>query len=413
MRKKSIIINFLLILLLIFFNLPQVKSSSISGWDRTYGGPNTDLMYSMIQTSDSGYIMTGRTEPSPGNWDFWVVKTSSEGHMEWNKTYGGLGIDEAHSIIQTSDGGYAIVGKTASINYTTKYIDIWLVKTDLSGNVEWNRTYGGRYGDDAYSIAQTADGGYIIVGSTSDYYGSIDVFLVKTDLLGVLEWNITFGGSGYDRGKSVIQTIDGGFVFAGAYNGNMLLVKTNISGMQQWNLTLTGAEAECVVQTSDGGYAVASNIGAYLDFWLVKIDNAGNIQWNQTYGDGGANTDAAKSIIQTSDGGYAIAGITYSFGSGASDFWVVKTDSTGNVQWSQTYGGPNYDFPCSIVQTSEGGYAIAGYTNSYGAGGYDFWLIKTDENGVIPEFSLVTILPTLMMFTILTIALAKKRKIKI
>ena len=201
---------------------------------------------------------------------------------------------------------------------------------------EWNKTYGGANGDLAYSVIQTNDGGYALAGYTASFGAVlIDFWLVKTDSAGNLVWSQTYGGANFDEAYSMIQTSDGGYALA--------------------------------------GYTESFGAGA-ADFWLVKTDSAGNLVWSRTYG--GANGDVAYSVIQTSDGGYALACMTASFGAGWSDFWLVKTDSTGNMIWSQTYGGANDDVAYSVIQTNDGGYALAGFTKSFGAGGQDFWLVK-------------------------------------
>jgi hypothetical protein len=210
------------------------------------------------------------------------------------------------------------------------------------------------------------------------------------------EWSRTYGGANDEFLDVVVQTDDGGYALAGytySFGGgpwDAWFIKTDSSGYQQWNQTYGGPEkdqADSVVETSDGGYALAGctesfGAGGY-DFWLVKTNSTGHEQWNQTYG--GTNDDLAWSMVETSDGGYALAGAkNYSPGTGSSDFWLVKTNSIGNVQWNQTYGGANCDFAMSMVQTSDGGFVIAGVTESFGAGGYDFWLIKLAGDDVPP-----------------------------
>ena len=201
------------------------------------------------------------------------------------------------------------------------------------------------------------------------------------------EWTKTYGGASDDWAYALVQTSDGGYAVAGSTNSSgaggydFWLVKTDAGGNMQWNRNYGGTGVEIaysVVQTSDGGYALAGITYSFTagswDFWLVKTDASGNMQWSKTYG--GTGHDYAYSLVQTGDGGYAIAGYTNSFGAGGYDFWLVKTDASGNMQWSKTYGGPGVEIAYSVVQTSDGGYALAGYTNSFGAGSYDFWFVK-------------------------------------
>jgi hypothetical protein len=242
----------------------------------------------------------------------------------------------ANALVQTVDGGYALAGYTVSYGAGTG--DFWLVKTDGSGNAQWSKTYGGGYSDSAYGLVQTVDGGYALAGYTGSYGAGIwDFWLVKTGSSGNMQWNRTYGGVGFEEAYALVQTSDGGYALAG-------LTESFGAGSQ--------------------------------DFWLVKTDGSGNAQWNRTYG--GTGGDGARSLIQTGDGGYALAGVTIPLGSGYTDAYLVKTDSAGNMQWNKTYGGSVFDEAYALVQASDGRYALAGYTWSYGVGGHDFWLIKTD-----------------------------------
>ncbi len=358
-------------------------------WNRTYGGTGDDVAFSVIETPDGGFALAGNTYSfGSGLSDFWLVKTDWTGDVLWNKTYGGPNYEDALSVTQTDDGGYAMVGSTYAIMGVSTDYDLWLLRTDHNGNHLWNKSYGGVQKDVARDLVQTTDGGFALTGSAKSFgAGMYDFWLVKTHPNGTHEWNMTYGGTGGDEAFSVAQTIDGGYAIAGhTYSfgvgqSDFWLVKTDSTGHHQWNKTYGGAsrdEARSMIQTSDGGYALAgytNSLGAgNWDFWLVKTDSTGHHQWNKTYG--GADADEAFSIIQTSDGGYAIAGYTKSPAIGQSDFWLVKTDSTGHHQWNNTCGGADYEKIFSVIQTSDGGYALAGYTNSLGAGGGDFWLVK-------------------------------------
>ena len=202
-------------------------------------------------------------------------------------------------------------------------------------------------------------------------------------------WNKTFGGTSYDGASSVQQTFDGGYILAGytysygAGSSDFWLVKTYSDGSKQWDKTFGGNDYDCIFsvqQTSDGGYILAGVTGSYGagngDLWLVKADSEGNEQWNRTFG--GIDPDCAVSVQQTSDDGYILAGYTESYGAGRSDFWLVKTDSKGNKEWDKTFGGTDHDEVSSVQQTSDGGYILAGDTMSYDTGNGDFWLVKTD-----------------------------------
>lgn len=309
-------------------------------WTRTFGGIELDIAKSVQQTTDGGYIVTGYV----GSGDIWLIKTDANGNEEWNQTFGGIYQDVGHAILQTTDGGYIIAGFTNSFGVGNS--DVWLIKTDLNGNEMWNQTYGGIDGDIAFSVQQTIDGGYIVAGYTISYgAGEADIWLIKTNENGNEEWNYTFGGYEYDTCYSVQQTIDGGFIVAG---------KTNSYG------------------------------SGLSDSWLIKTDANGNEEWNQTFG--GNFDDGINSVQQTIDEGYIVTGFTGSFGAGNFDFWVIKTDLNGNEMWNQTFGGSSNDIANSIKQTTDGGFILCGVTDSYGAGSSDFWLIKL-ECELIADFS--------------------------
>jgi hypothetical protein len=393
LRRKLFLSGLVLFALLCFSVVPFAGAASM--WSRTYGGTGDDVALSAIETSDGGYAITGYTDG-----DFLLLKTDAFGSLQWNRTYGGTDFDVACSVISTSDGGYALAGSIGLWNDTGDG-DFWLVKTDALGNMDWNRTYNGKRDDVACSVVATSDGGYAIAGTTNADYSSLyaqdtDFWLVKTDALGNMLWNKTYGGPKDDAAYSLVATSDGGYALAGetmsfgAGINDFWLVKTDALGNMQWNKTYGGTDIEvafALALASDGGYALA---GYYLttqgppataDFWLVKTDALGNMMWNKTYD---RSWDEAYSLVATRDGGYAIAGKTES--PSQNDFWLIKTDAFGNAEWNQTYegsslGGGIFSWACSLIATSDGGYAIASYTGF--TGNIDIRFVKTDENGNI------------------------------
>ncbi len=349
-------------------------------WNRTFGGTEYDMANSVQQTSDGGYILAGETESyGAGYSDIWLIKTYPDGTEQWNRTFGGIYYDAANSVQQTSDGGYILAGGTWS--YGAGYSDFYLVKTDSNGIEEWNRTFGGGRRDWAQSVKQTSDGGYILTGTKCSYPAPwCDVWLVKTDPDGTEEWSNIFGSDWNDMVSSVQQTTDGGYIIAGAYNlfssdYVSWLIKTYPNGTEEWNQKFGTPinAAFSIQQTTDSGYVFAGNPG----FWFVKTDYTGGEMWKRVFG--GTADDAATSVQQTSDGGYILTGTTSAFGAGLYDFWLVKTNSIGIEEWNKTYGGTEYEFAYSIQQTSDGGFILAGETDSYGAGDYDVWLVKVYE----------------------------------
>jgi hypothetical protein len=372
--------------------LNLINPPEASTFAKTFGGTNYDYGYSVQQTADGGYIIAGDTKSSgAGKYDVYLVKTDSSGNESWSKTYGGTDDDKGYSVQQTADGGYIIIGSTES--YSAGKNDFYLIKTDSNGNETWARNFGSTDDDAGKSVRQTADGGYIIAGYTkSSGAGSYDVYLVKTDSSGNETWSKTFGGTHWDEGYSVQQTADGGYIIAGythpsdAEKGDVYLIKTDSNGNETWAKTFGGADydsAKSVQQTADGGYIIAghtksSGAGKY-DVYLIKTDSNGNEAWSKTFG--GTDDDSGYSVQQTADGGYIIVGDTVSFGAGGRDAYLIKTDSDGNETWSKTFGGTHYDISYSVQQTADGGYIIVGGTSSSGTGENDVYLIKTDSSG--------------------------------
>jgi uncharacterized delta-60 repeat protein len=366
-----------------------------SSWDGAYGGSGYDRAESIQQTSDGGYILAGETKSfGASSGDAWVLKLDASGNAAWQKTYGGSGYEGAHSIQQTSDGGYIVAGHTHS--FSAGWADAWVLKLDSSGNAAWQKTYGDTDHDAAHSIQQTSDGGYIVAGYTHSFgAGRDDAWVLKLDASGNAAWQKTYGGSHHDVAHSIQQTSDGGYIVAGytrsfgAGSDDAWVLKLDASGNAAWQKTYGGSGydfAHSIQQTSDGGYILAGytdsfGAGHHRDMWVLKLDTSGNAAWQKTYG--GSGGDSANSIQQISDGGYIVAGNTRSFGAGNSDAWILKLDASGNAAWQKTYGGSGYDFAHSIQQTSDGGYILAGNTHSFGAGYYDTWVLKLEADGVI------------------------------
>jgi len=365
---------------------------------KAIGGEKLEGGSSLIQTSDGGYAITGFTFSfGAGGHDIYVVKLDANGKLQWTRTIGGPERDAGFSLIQTSDGGYAITGFTES--FGAGGADVYVVKLDAKGNLQWTKTIGGPKDDWGRSLIQTSDGGYAITGFTKSFgAGGADVYVVKLDAKGNLQWTKTIGGPNREEGSSLIQTSDGGYAIAGetksfgAGGGDVYVVKLDANGNLQWTKTIGGENNDwglSLIQTSDGGYAITGATTSFgagkADVYVVKLDANGNLQWTKTIG--GPESDWGISLIQTSDGGYAITGFTKSFGAGGYDVYVVKLDANDNLQWTKTIGGPDdegfsiiYIF-ADIIQTSDGGYAIASFTHSFGAGKMDVYFVKLDKNG--------------------------------
>ena len=392
--SMALVVNAILCVLLL-----SQSSDAWIAFERTYGGGEYDGGYSVQQTLDGGYIVAGYTRSVGADYsDVYLIKTDSLGDTLWTRLYGGNDTDRGNSAQQTQDRGYIIVGLTKSFGAGRS--DVYLVKTDSLGSILWERTYGGSENDWGYSVQQTHDGGYIIAGETESSHPIIDdVYLVRTDSLGDTLWTRTYGGSNYDGGYSVQQTHDGGYIVAGytqsfgAGARDIYLIKTDSLGSITWTTTHGGTSpdmAYSVQQTLDGGYIVAGRTWSFgagsTDVYLIKTDSSGDALWTRTYG--GSEYDWGRFVRQTQDGGYIIAGRTDSFGAGWADVYLIKTDSSGEVLWTRTHGGIRRDEAYSVQQTHDGGYIIAGHSLSFDPGNhFQVYLIKTDSRGLVGVYS--------------------------
>jgi len=365
---------------------------------KTFGVTEYDCAYSICKTFDGGYIVAGETYLfEAGNLDFLVIKLNSSGDTVWAKTFGGTGDDRAYSICKTFDGGYIVGGYTES--FGAGNLDFLVIKLNSSGDIEWAKTFGGTSEDYAYSICQTSDSGYIVAGNTESFgAGAVDFLVIKLNSSGDIVWAKTFGGIDLDYGYSICQTSDGGYIVAGntlsfvAHYGDFLVIKLNSFGDIEWAKTFGGTGddgAHSICQTSDSGYIVAGETWSFgagsYDLLVIKLNSSGDTVWAKTFGD--TKWDWASSICQTSDGGYIVAGETESFGAGRSDFLVIKLNSYGDMQWARRFGCTGWDKAYSISQTFDGGYIVAGETSSFGASEYeyDFLVLKIEPNGSMTE----------------------------
>ena len=327
--------------------------------------------------------------------DFWGLASFSniiigDSHNWFVETFVGEANDIGSSVLQANDGGYIIIGTTSS--YGGGLDDIWLIKTDSHGYEQWSRTFGGIADDRGSLIQKTLDGGYVIIGTTSSYGNGLDdIWLIKITADGDQVWNEAFGESGSESGSSVQQTNDGGYIIVGKTFSNdnnsddIWLIKTDSEGNRSWSQTIGGSEQDeglFVQQTTDNGYiivGVTSSYGNGLDdIWLIKTDSDGNREWNNTFG--GIGDDRGYSVEQTSDEGYFITGC-FNCDSNESNVWIIKTNREGQELWSQNFGGSSYEWGRFGQQTDDGGYIITGMTTSLGSGSSDAWLIKIDSQG--------------------------------
>ncbi|MCG2761190.1 MAG: T9SS type A sorting domain-containing protein [Candidatus Delongbacteria bacterium] len=375
----------------ILFLLTAALAASTT-FDKTFGGEWDDYANSAIQTSDGGYLVTGcRSDSTAYKYSFFVIiKTDSFGEKEWEYEFCGmtssLTDNAGHSVIETSDGGYVITGCSEDLIHAI-HADLYVTKLNSTGVKMWDYRFGydssvSSYG---YQIIQTEDGGFVISGENFD-----SILLVKLDHEGNEEWTNNFYSSGQFR--SVIQTEDKGYFTAGqkydyfSEQWNVLLCKVDSLGNEETTKFFGSNnynEAGYYLLRKDNNLYIAGytdSLGSGVkDIWIIKTDINGNEIWSRTYG--GVENDIAYTIEKTLDGCLIIAGTTESYGAGGIDAWLIKTDLDGNELWNKTFGGSGNDELRSVQQALDGGYILAGYTDSFGAGGKDMWIIKTDETG--------------------------------
>ncbi len=396
-------------------------------WTRTYGGTDWEDAPYTQETSDGGYIMVGSTQSSgPGSQAIYLTKLDASGNTIWTQTYGGSEWDYGRCARQTSDGGYIITGSTWS--YGEGYGDFYLIKTNSSGDTVWTRTYAytsGSYMEEAASVQQASDGGYIVVGwAEHPSSGAYNAYAVKTAANGDTVWTRYYNLGEDSWAWSVRPTADGGYIMVGGVAGGSWIysyfaLKVDSNGDVDWYNEYGGGSDEWandVVPTSDGGYFI---VGASYstgdgdgDFLVVKTDSNGDTVWTRSYG--GSGYDEAGGVTEASDGGYLIAGNSDSFGAGGNDFYIVRINSSGDTLWTRTYGGSlNEDMVDCAERTSDGGYVVSGRTYSFGAGESDGWMLRLASDTAEPvptlsEWGMLILVLSLM--AIATVTVIRKRK---
>lgn len=345
---------------------------------------------SVIQTSDKGFVMAGLSSNTVVSSfpNAYLVKLDSNSNFVWGKTFGGIYTDIFYSVKQTNDGGYICAGESSSFGLGSGDKDIYLVKTDANGNLVWAKNYGGTNEDVAYSVIQTSDGGYALTGYSRNYPTNSNdkIYILKTDNIGNVVWSRTIFGGQNDRARSIIEIgTGGGYMVAGYYtiSGTTYPILVNlqangtVSWVQAYN-TGSNAAANSVIAATGGGYVMCGYNSANADdILLIKTYSNGNIKFGITFG--GSSSERAYDVKEATDKGYVITGNTP--GSSFQSLGLLKTDSTGVVQWKQGYGGVNGEIGFSLGKTNDGGYVAAGY-KAFASGGIEFYVVKTDADGV-------------------------------
>ena len=409
-------------LLFLIIGTTSFAQSTIA-WQKTLGGSRVDQAHSIQPMKDGGCIVAGWTSSDDGDVsanrgssDGWIIKLDSSGLIEWEKTQGWSASDRLFDIQETREGGFILAGISET--------DYWILKLDINGDFEWERLYGGNANDYARSILQTKDGGYMVAGSASshdkdveDSRGEADVWVLKLDDKGNIEWKKSYGGSAAEFAGAMRETIDGGFVIAGSSasddfdvsknNGlaDVWIIKLNEKGDLEWERSYGGSEndqAFSIEQTTDNGFIVSGrtrsndgdvgvNKGAD-DLWILKLNELGNLDWEESYG--GSATDQAHQIQQTKDLGFMVIGHAESSdgdvsnNNGSYDIWLLKLNNSGSIEWEETFGGSAPDYGHSISEINEGSYVIAGASLSKDGdisenkGSEDLWVIKLKPKSV-------------------------------
>ena len=435
------------LLTLAFINTANAQVPVIN-WHDEIGGTGYEKATAVKPTTDGGYIISGYTNSTlpglvnKGGHDMLIIKLNSNGSVAWEKDYGGYYEDYANNIIQTPDGGYLVAGSTSSddgdvttVNNTTDSNfrgEFWILKLDASGNITWQKVYGGSTATFANAVCTTSDGGYMVAGGTwysggdvGDGFGYQDMWVTKLTSTGDLMWQKCYGGGYHDGANAVLQTADGGYFLAGwTYSGDLpgfhddttsavsedgYLVKTDDTGGLQWQKCIgsyEGMEEIAAAQnTADGNIILAGHAGfnsgdvtgnhGANDFWMVKITTAGSILWQKCYG--GSEHNEAYDVRQTLDGGYVLAGVANSNDSdvvgshGENEMWVVKTNGTGTLQWQVPLGCVNDDEGYAICQSADSSYVVAGLYGTVGPdvtgcifdtgyGDKNLWIVKLGKD---------------------------------
>lgn len=415
-------------LLLLTVSLSTISSYSQDLlWEKSFGGKHADYLMDAKATSDYGFILAGsslspksgnKTEGNNGDLDYWIWKMDEKGDLDWQKNFGGSGSDFLQSIDLTVDGGFILAGASNSgksfdkLDEAIGQNDFWIIKLNAKGGQEWQKTIGGYGQEKLHSIEQTRDGGYILGGTSSsgktgdkteESFGNEDCWVVKLDAKGKIEWQKSYGGKYVDELRSIEQTFDGGFI-VGAYSnspysgnkehenkgsGDYWVLKLDKEGIVEWQKTIGGDKDDHLYvahQTYDKGYIIGGNSNSSssneksksnregTDIWVVKLDENGEIVWQETYDFG--KVDILTSMVENDDhsfliGGYAKGNIAFrtdksdKIQEGIDDYIALKINEKGEELWSRILGSNGEDVLKKVIETRDGAYLMAGTSNPY------------------------------------------------
>jgi hypothetical protein len=411
--KKYIVIT-LFSSFICFAQAPNIQ------WQKSVGGSEFDVANAVVTASDGGIVFAGETNSGDGDtsnnngkFNFWVVKMNASGAIQWQRSLGGTKNDKAYSIVETSDLGFIVAGFTSSndndVTLNKGNSDYWIVKLSASGVIEWQKTYGGSGSEEACSIKQTQDGDYIVAGVTNSTDGDItaskgnqDYWIIKLSAGGDLIWQKIVGGSQNDQPTSVLLTKDGGCIVTGrtdSTNGDVTnttvgycgwIVKLDTTGAIEWQKCYENAVmAIQYIPILDEYIMIGYGERLGGDSWIAKIDLSGTVIWQTSYG--GSGYELGRAVVWTTDEGFLTCGVTYSNDGnvtnykGNGDFWLVKFDKNGQLEWQKTMGGSGGDIPYAMTVSSSGETILAGTTNSIDGdvtqtkGKSDAWIVKLES----------------------------------
>lgn len=386
MPKRSAYIIILLLLIL----TGQTTSAQDSLWTANFGGSSNESGQAAIQLSDGDIVMIGSTYSyGAGDHDIYLIKTDSTGIVQWSQTFGGTGTEYGYDLVETSDGGLILVGSTTSSGAGGR--DVYLIKTDSGGVETWSQTYGGSSNDEAFSVREIYDKGFVICGTTASYGTNGDIYLIRTDSLGDTTWTKTYGGGAGDAGAAVRVTSDSGFVIVGttgsygAGYSSIYLIRADSVGDTLWTANYGGSRADLgftVEEISDLGFIIGGATAPagenFYDAYIIRTDSLGVTAWDSAYG--GIYEDRAYSVKQTSDGGFIMGGTTEGSGARKIDIYFLKIDGGGNTEWDRAYGGPETDKCLSLILDIDDNYLALGTTHSTSNGGGDLCLLKISSS---------------------------------
>jgi len=366
-------------------------------FQKKYGTWKDEHAQVVQQTSDGGYILAGSQSESGMNPDGYIVRVNEFGDTLWTRTYARIWSSGLYSIVETTNGFLAVGGAVTTIGPARS--DLYLLKINHQGDTLWSKTYGGPRDDSGREIKPTADGGFIIAGNYDEAYNWISFYLLKIDALGDTLWTRKYGlGTGYRAyGRAVEQTSDGGYLIAGYVDEystdfeDVYLVKTDSLGIVEWTKLFDWSDHDLAydMQEIADGYVMAG-MTHYLgegrwNIFMLRTNSLGDSMWLKIYGD--SLDDRGYAVKQTTDGGFILSAWTTSWGAGSFDYYLIKTDSNGDTLWTRLFGGNSHEYAYDVIQTQDGGYAVAGASFSQSAGWGDYYLVKTDGNGYLPILS--------------------------